>query len=93
MTIQEIARAFDMTVKDFSQYIGYSRPELYHITSGKHEPRYSRAITAINKLVSLNEQLYENEKNKLYDRFLKRGEAILSFEKTLLNGGDINAQK
>ena len=93
MTIQEIALAFDMTVKDFSQYIGYSRPELYHIVSGKHEPRYSRVRTALNKLVSLNEQLYENEKNKLYDRYLKRCESIKSFEKSLLNGGDINAQE
>ena len=93
MTIQEIARAFDMTIKDFSQYIGYSRVELYSIASGKHEPRYSRVITVLNKLVSLNEQLYVNGKNKLYDRFLKRFEAIEAFEKSLLNGGDINAQE
>ena len=93
MTIQEIAREFDMNFKEFSEHIGYSRVELYKIASGKHEPRYSRVITALNKLVSLNEQLYENEKNKLYDRFLKRCEAIEAFEKFLLNGGDINAQE
>ena len=93
MTIQEIARAFDMTLKDFSQYIGYSRPELYHIASGKHEPRYSRVITARNKLVLLNEQLYEKEKKKIYGRALKLREAIEAFEKSLLNGGDINAQE
>ena len=65
MTIQEIAREFDMNFKEFSECIGYSRVELYKIASGKHEPRYSRVRTALNKLVSLNEQLYENEKNKL----------------------------
>ena len=93
MTIQEIALAFDMTVKDLSQYIGYSRPELYHIASGKHEPRYSRMIKALNMLDSLNDQLYEKEKKKIYDRALKRREAIEAFEKSLLNGGDINAQE
>ena len=93
MTIQEIARAFDMTIKDFSQYIGYSRVALYSIASGKHSPLYSRAITALNKLVSLNEQLYEKERKELYDRALKRREAIETFEKSLLNGGDSNAQE
>ena len=93
MTIQEIALAFDMKVKDFSQYIGYSRPELYHIASGKREPRYSRMIKALNMLYSLNDQLYEKEKKKIYDRALKRNEAIEAFEKYLLNGGDSNAQE
>ena len=93
MTIQEIARAFDMTIKDFSQYIGYSRVELYSIASGKHSPLYSRMRTALNMLDSLNEQLYEKEKKKIYDRALKRREAIEAFEKSLLNGGEINAQE
>ena len=93
MTIQEIALAFDMKVKDFSQYIGYSRPELYHIASGKHEPRCSRMIKALNMLDALNEQLYEKEKKELYDRVSKRHEAIEAFENLLLNGGDSNAQE
>ena len=93
MTIKEIALAFDMTVKDFSQYIGYSRVGLYYIVSGKHDPLYSRMRTVLNRLYSLHDQLYEKEKKELYDRVSKRCEAIKDFEKLLLNGGDSNAQE
>ncbi len=93
MTIQEIARAFDMTIKDFSQYIGYSRVGLYYMVSGKHDPLYSRMRTVLNRLYSLHDQLYEKEKKKIYDRALKRREAIEAFENLLLNGGDSNAQE
>ena len=93
MTIKEIAQAFDMTIKDFSQYIGYSRVGLYYIASGKHGHLYSRMKTTLNRLDTLNEQLYEKEKKELYDRASKRNDAIEAFENLLLNGGDSNAQE
>lgn len=76
MTLREIARAFNMTVAEFSKYIGYTRQALYG-----NNLNYMRVKTAIRLLYFLKQKQYEEGLKKSAERADKQEEAIREFGK------------
>lgn len=87
MTIKEVAKAFDMSVKEFAEYTGYSRQALYQSTFLKCEAR-GKATIQLLRLKSL--QMLAEEKKTADSRFNDRHQAITALENEILqewNGG------
>ena len=82
MKIKQIAKAFGMSVTEFSEYLGYTRQTLY----GAAEMNLNklRAKSAVRLLCSLNQKQFDEEMQKAGERFNERKEAIAAFEKMLL---------
>ena len=76
MTIKEIAKAFDMTVKEFSEYIGYSRQSLYSRALNQ-----SRAKSIARLLCLRNKEQFEAEIQRAKERFNERETAVKEFER------------
>lgn len=85
MDIRQIAKAFDMKINEFAEYIGYTRQTLYCIPSRCNK---QRARAAIQLLGYRNQQLFEEEIQAAKDRFEKRLEAIEALEKVLVKDGE-----
>lgn len=79
MTIKEIAKAFDMTVTEFSEYIGYSRQALYN-----GDLNQSRAKAVFRLLCLRNKEQFEAEIQRAKERLNERGAAAKEFEKIFL---------
>ena len=82
MTIREIAKAFDMEVKELAAHLGCSRQALYMT-----ELSNRRVKSAVEHLVLLNEKMYLDEQSVINRRFNRRVEAIQAFERLLLKEG------
>lgn len=83
MTIKQIAADFNMTVKEFAEYIGYSRAAMY-CTNTAVSHKKTRVKVAVRLLCSLNQKQFDEEMQKAGERFNERKEAIAAFEKMLL---------
>ena len=83
MTIKQIAADFNMTVKEFAEYLGYSRVAMY-CTNTAVSYKKTRAKAAVRLLCSLNQKQFDEEMQKAGERFNERKEAIAAFEKMLL---------
>ena len=75
MTIKQIANAFDMTVKEFCKYIGYSRQALY-----QRDLNQSRAKAIARLLCLRNKEQFEAEIQRAKERFIEREKAAKEFE-------------
>lgn len=82
MTIEEIAAAFDMTIKSFAAFIGYSRQTLYN---GKIK-NVDRAFAALERLGTFSEVAYKNEVYRAMAKLEKREAAIKAFEERFIRG-------
>lgn len=74
MTTKEIARAFDMTITAFGEYVGYTRVAL------KTPSRWKRRGEAAARLLELkSQQMLEQEIRLAQERYAMRAEAIAEF--------------
>lgn len=72
----ECANAFGMKVKDFAEFMGYSRQAVYQANEGitKLEPR--RLALAQFKLDAVNEKMLAEERAKADENFKRREKLI-----------------
>ena len=82
MTIRQIAKAFDMSVAEFAEYLGYTRQTIY--SANVKTRNKMRAKVAIRELCSLNQKQFEAEIKKAQEQFNARKDAIAEFEKMFL---------
>ena len=84
MTIQEIARAFGMTTKQFAERIGYSRQHLYQnpITLN------NRTKAVIQNLHTLNSLMWNMALEEANRKFEERKQAIHDLEQQWKKNGD-----
>lgn len=81
--IKDMASAFNMTVKEFSECIGYSRQSLYQAACGLTSLGKRRLSACQGKLDMLNKAMYEAEKAKAKEMFQQRSKMIDSFTERL----------
>lgn len=80
-----IAKAFGMSVVEFADFLGYSRPALYDFEVTKRNKR--RVEAAKELLKAKSQQMRSVEISAAEIRFLAREEAIRQFEIMMLGGG------
>ena len=83
MKLNDIARAFGMTIDQFAKCIGYSRQNLY---SGIRMT--TRAKAAISNLHNLNGIMFRIEQEEAQRRYEARENAVKEFEQLILKGGE-----
>lgn len=83
MVVNEIARAFGMTVDQFAKRIGYTRQALYDGIR-----MTTRAKAAITNLRDLNALMYKMEQEEAQRRFDARENAVKEFEQKIMKGGE-----
>lgn len=76
MSINEIAKAFGMSVAKFANYMGYSRQAMYDKKSGRNRMRLSAAV---ERLTDLNNKLYDLDMSIANKSFSTRENAIRAF--------------
>lgn len=81
--IKDMASAFNMTVKEFAECIGYSRQSLYQAACGTTTLGKRRLAVSQSKLDMMNKALYEGEKREAKERFLQRSKMIDSLTERL----------
>ena len=87
MTIKEIAKAFDMNVKQFSEWVGYSRQALYcYISWGGNR----RRANAMKEQLALRSQLLYEIDLATAERKLKHREEAIEAIAAMMNGGKDN---
>ena len=72
-----------MTVKEFAEYLGYSRVAMY-CTNTEVSHKKTRVKAAVRLLCSLNQKQFDEEMQKAGERFNARKDAIAEFEKMFL---------
>lgn len=77
MSVGEIARAFDMTTKQFAAQMGYSRQALHQ----KDIRNTAKFRTAIRELKELSARMLVNERERAKQRCEARMRAIDALEK------------
>lgn len=80
--LKEIAFHFDMTIKNFSDVVGYSRQTLYCASAGTCNLNQGHLGLAVYKLICVSDKILENDiqyakerhavRRKLIDDFAKR---------------------
>lgn len=83
MTLSEVAKAFGMSIKDFANYIGYTRQALY--ANGLSFPML-RANAIRELLTYRSQQMYDADVREAERKRKERKETI----SVLLDGGDGN---
>lgn len=76
MWLLECSKAFGMNVKEFAEFIGYSRQALYQANEGigRLDPR--RLALAQFKLEVVSEKMHIEEQAKAEENFKKRNKLI-----------------
>jgi hypothetical protein len=83
MTIKDIAAAFDMKVKEFATFTGYSRQALYN----DGIPYCRRSIAMLEKLEMRNEEMYKADKARAFLAHDRRSKAIAELKEQFMERG------
>lgn len=81
--LKDVASAFDMTVKGFAEFMGYSRETLYQAACGGTTLKKQRLVCAQQKLDQLNADMLKAEYASARERFVQRGKMIDSLAERL----------